>query len=236
MDAVGPVIDFAKQAKAGQFIFVSSAGMYKTSDEVPFLEGDKVKEDAGHALVEAALAKGSMQWASFRPQYLTGYGSNKDCEEWFFDRISRGRAVPIPGSGVQLTVVAHAEDIAAMIALGIAKPDVAHGKVFNAVTTRAVTLDGFARMCAKAAGMSDKLKVVHYDPKKADVDVKKAFPFRPVHFYSEPRNAVTLLGWAPKWRLEDALAERWAFYQKSGRATKEKAGQFDLDDKALASV
>jgi nucleoside-diphosphate-sugar epimerase len=66
------VIEAAKAAKAGQFVFVSSAGMYKTSDEVPFLEGDKVKEDAGHALVEEALRKGSMKWASFRPQYLTG--------------------------------------------------------------------------------------------------------------------------------------------------------------------
>lgn len=137
---------------------------------------------------------------------------------------------------MQLTVVAHSEDIAAMIALAITKPDVANGKIFNAVSDRAVSLDGMARMCAKAAGMADKLKIVHYDPKKADVDVKKAFPFRPVHFYSEPRNARTLLGWAPKWRLEDALAERWAFYQKSGRATKDKAGQFDLDDQILSKL
>ena len=72
MDAVGPVIEAAKAAKAEQFVFVSSAGMYKTSDEVPFLEGDKVKEDACHALVEEALRNGSMKWASFRPQYLTG--------------------------------------------------------------------------------------------------------------------------------------------------------------------
>lgn len=46
-----------------------------------------MKEDAGHKLVENYLANlGLESWASFRPQYMTGDGNNKDCEEWFFDR------------------------------------------------------------------------------------------------------------------------------------------------------
>lgn len=37
------------------------------------------------------------------------------------------------------------------------------------------------RLAAKAAGKDPKeVKIVHYNPKKADVDVKKAFPFRNV--------------------------------------------------------
>ncbi len=164
---------------------------------------------------------------------MIGYGSNKDCEEWFFDRIARGRTIPIPAPGVQLTCVAHAEDIAAMIACAVAQPDVANGHIFNAVADRAVSLDGMARMCAAAAG-KPKPDIVHYDPKKLGVDVKKAFPFRPVHFYSEPRAAMRLLGWKPKWTLEAALAERWAFFEKSGRATKNKA--FEIDDDILAKL
>jgi hypothetical protein len=218
-----------------RFLFVSSAGIYKTGDELPHLESDAVKADSGHAQVEEALRAGaaSLPWASFRPQYLTGYGSNKDCEEWFFDRLARGRALPIPGPGVQLTVVAHAEDIAAMLAAAVAQPAAASGRIFNAVGDRAVTLDGMARLCAAAAGVA-KPAIVHYDPKAAGVDVKKAFPFRPVHFYAEPRAAKALLGWSPKWSLEAALAERWAFYQASGRGKKDKS--FEEDDKALASA
>jgi hypothetical protein len=38
-------------------------------------------------------------------------------------------------------------------------------------------------------------KIVHYDPaavlEGAGVDVKKAFPFRPIHFYSYPARAYT---------------------------------------------
>ena len=46
-----------------------------------------MKADAGHVAVEQFLASAvGSGWASFRPQYITGPGSNKDCEEWFFDR------------------------------------------------------------------------------------------------------------------------------------------------------
>ena len=161
-----------------------------------------------------------------------GYGSNKDCEEYFFDRIARDRPVCIPGSGVQMTVVAHAEDLATMLAAAVGNA-AANGQVFNAVADRGISLDGMARLCAKVAGK--EAQIVHYDPKKVEgVDVKKAFPFRPVHFYAEPRAAKKLLGWKPKWTLEAALKERWDFYQASGRGKKEKS--FADDDLILAAV
>ena len=72
MEACGPVIDYAKAAGCSQFLFVSSCGVYKVTDEPPHVEGDAVKADAGHVLVEAALKSSGMAWASFRPQYLTG--------------------------------------------------------------------------------------------------------------------------------------------------------------------
>jgi len=34
-----PVIDWAKSAGAKQFLFISSAGIYKTTDEPPHVEG-----------------------------------------------------------------------------------------------------------------------------------------------------------------------------------------------------
>jgi hypothetical protein len=72
MDAVGPVIAHAAAAGASQFLFVSSAGVYKVTEQPPHVEGDAVKADAGHILVEQALAASGMAWSSFRPQYLTG--------------------------------------------------------------------------------------------------------------------------------------------------------------------
>lgn len=33
------MVDWAKSSGASQFLFISSAGIYKTSDEVPHVEG-----------------------------------------------------------------------------------------------------------------------------------------------------------------------------------------------------
>eukprot|EP00899_Mesostigma_viride_P007001 jgi/Mesvir1/16301/Mv14229-RA.1 len=236
MESVSPVINFAKKAGADQFLFVSSAGIYATTDEPPHVEGDKVK-DGGHAEVEVALGRAGFAsgFAAFRPQYMTGLGNNKDCEEWFFDRIVRGRPVPIPGSGMQLTNIAHAADLASMIGLAVNDPAAAKNSIFNCVSNRAVSLDSIVKLCAIAAGKEPTdVKIVHYDPKAAGVDVKKAFPFRPVHFYAEPRAAVEKLGWKPMRKLPDTLKERFQVYVESGRAKKDIS--FPIDDQILAAV
>ena len=45
----------------------------------------------------------------------------------------RGRTIPVPGSGDQLSVVAHAEDVATMMAAAVGN-DAAAGQIFNAGT------------------------------------------------------------------------------------------------------
>lgn len=234
LDAVKPVADWAKAAGVGQFLFISSAGIYKPTEEPPHVEGDAVKESAGHVGVEKYIAEqfGSC-WASFRPQYMIGSGNNKDCEEWFFDRIVRNRPVPIPGNGMQLTNVAHVRDLSSMLSLAVEKPGAAAGRVFNCVSDRAVTLAGMAKLCAAAAG-ADAVDIVLYDPAAVGVDAKKAFPFRNMHFYSEPRAAKAALGWTSTTNLPEDLKERYAEYAASGRGDKPMA--FDLDDVILAAV
>ena len=74
MASVGPVAEFAVASGAKQFLFVSSAGMYKPTPTPPHLEGDAVKETAGHAIVEAYLKTLPLAMSSFRPQYFTGRG------------------------------------------------------------------------------------------------------------------------------------------------------------------
>eukprot|EP00271_Cylindrocystis_brebissonii_P021707 TRINITY_DN791_c0_g2_i1.p1 TRINITY_DN791_c0_g2~~TRINITY_DN791_c0_g2_i1.p1 ORF type:complete len:411 (+),score=80.10 TRINITY_DN791_c0_g2_i1:42-1274(+) len=233
LDTVKPVADWAKIRGTKQFLFVSSAGIYKSTEEPPHVEGDAVKSDAGHVAVEQYLSKLFPKgWSSFRPQYITGYLNNKDCEEWFFDRIVRDRPVPIPGSGLQMTVIAPVYDMAAMIALAVEKPEAAAGGIFNCVSDRAVTFDGLVRMCAKAA--KREAKIVHYKPSAVGVDVKKVFPFRNQHFYSEPRAAKTKLGWQPVYSLQDVLNQRFKDYVASARYKKNL--KFEEDDKILHAL
>lgn len=233
LDTVKPVADWAKSTGVKQFLFISSAGIYKQSDELPHVEGDPVKSDAGHVFVEKYIADLSFSsWAAFRPQYMIGSGNNKDCEEWFFDRIVRDRPVPLPGSGMQLTNISHVRDLSSMLFLAVENPTDANGNIFNCVSDRAVTFDGLVRLCAQAAGK--EAKIVHYDPKAIGVDAKKAFPFRNMHFYAEPRAAKEILGWTSSTSLAQDLKGRFAEYVSIGR--DKKAMQFDIDDKILDSL
>ena len=43
------------------------------------------------------------------------------------------------------------------------------------------------------------------------VEVKKAFPFRPVDFYAAPKAAMDLLDWTPTEDLEKVLTERYVY-------------------------
>ncbi|XP_010413195.1 PREDICTED: chloroplast stem-loop binding protein of 41 kDa a, chloroplastic [Camelina sativa] len=232
LDTVRPVVDWAKSSGVKQFLFISSAGIYKSTEEPPHVEGDAVKADAGHVVVEKYLAETFGNWASFRPQYMIGSSNNKDCEEWFFDRIVRDRAVPIPGSGMQLTNISHVRDLSSMLTSAVTNPEAACYNIFNSVSDRAVTLDGMAKLCAAAAGKT--VEIVHYDPKAIGVDAKKAFPFRNMHFYAEPRAAKDILGWESKTNLPEDLKERFEEYVKIGRDKKEM--KFELDDKILEAL
>ncbi|XP_030552773.1 chloroplast stem-loop binding protein of 41 kDa a, chloroplastic [Rhodamnia argentea] len=232
LDAVRPVADWAKSTGVKQFLFISSAGIYKPTDEPPHVEGDAVKADAGHVGVEKYISEIFDNWTSFRPQYMIGSGNNKDCEEWFFDRIVRDRPVPIPGSGMQLTNISHVRDLSSMLTQAVENPTAASGNIFNCVSDRAVTLDGMARLCAKAAGR--EVTIMHYDPKTVGVDARKAFPFRNMHFYAEPRAAKEILGWKGTTNLPEDLKERFEEYVKIGR--DKKPMEFPIDDKILESI
>ncbi|KAK2455549.1 chloroplast stem-loop binding protein of 41 kDa a, chloroplastic [Trifolium repens] len=232
LEAVRPVIDWAKSSGAKQFLFISSAGIYKPTDEPPHVEGDAVKADAGHVGVEKYIEETFDSWAIFRPQYMLGSGNNKDCEEWFFDRIVRDRPVLIPGSGLQLTNIAHVRDLSSILTLAVENPDAASHSIFNIVSDRAVTLNGIAKLCAQAAGRP--VNIVHYDPKAIGIDAKKAFPFRNQHFYAEPRAAKTKLGWSSTTNLPEDLKERYEEYVKIGRDKKDI--KFELDDKILEAL
>ena len=60
-----------------------------------------------------------------------------------------------------------------MMAAAVGNP-AANGAIFNAVTNKAVTLNGMVELCAAAAGVEPK--IVNYDPKKLPegVEVKYA--------------------------------------------------------------
>lgn len=223
--------------KVKHFVYVSSAGVYLKSDQMPHIEGDAVDPNSRHKgkfETEAYLQAQGVPFTSVRPVYIYGPQNYNPLEAWFFDRIVRHRPVPIPGNGMHLTQLGHVQDLAeAMVA--VLGNDTAIGQIYNISGEKAVTFDGLARACAEAAGQNPAdLKIVHYDPKAFDFGKAKAFPMRVQHFFTAIDKAQAELGWAPKFDLVNGLKDS---FQHDYLATgKDKAEvDFSLDDQILAA-
>lgn len=225
------------QGRVQHFVYMSSAGVYQASDQLPHREEDPTDPQSRHrgkAQTEAYLADQGLPFTAIRPTYIYGPQNYNDLEAWFFDRIVRDRPVPIPGNGLYLTQLGHVQDLArAMVA--VLGNSAAIGQIYNLSGDRYVTFDGLARACAKAAGKSNELQLVHYDPKQFDFGKRKAFPLRTQHFFASINKAMAQLDWQPKFDLISGLQDSFQHdYLASGRDQAEI--DFATDDQILQST
>lgn len=221
--------------KLQHFVYVSSAGVYLKADQMPHIEGDAVDPNSRHKgkfETEAYLKQQEVPFTSVRPVYIYGPQNYNDLEAWFFDRVVRDRAIPIPGNGMHLTQLGHVQDLARAMAAVLGNKT-AIGQIYNISGEKAVTFDGLARACALAAGKSpDTLEIVHYDPKQFDFGKKKAFPMRVQHFFTSIEKAKAELNWHPSFDLVSGLKDAFQNdYLDSGRNQGDV--DFALDDQIL---
>lgn len=232
-----PLVDLFK-GKLKHFIYVSSAGVYAKSDQMPHVEGDPVDPNSRHKgkfHTEDYLAKQRMPFTAIRPVYIYGPQNYNPLEEWFFDRIARDRPIPIPGSGMALTHLGHCEDLARAM-VSVLGNEAAIGQIYNVSGDKAVTFDGLARGCAIALSKDPKaLNIVHYDPTKFDFGKRKAFPMRVQHFFTDITKAKTDLNWQPKYDLVSGLKDSYENdYLASGKHKRDV--DFSLDQQILEST
>lgn len=229
-----PLVEIFKD-RIQHFIYVSSAGVYLKSDQMPHVEGDPTDPKSRHkgkAETEAYLAAQNIPFTSIRPVYIYGPQNYNDLEAWFFDRIVRDRPIPIPGNGMHTTQFGHVQDLATAMAAVLGNSQ-AIGQIYNIAGDRYVTFDGIARACAIAAGKSpNDLNLIHYDPKQYDFGKRKAFPMRVQHFYTDIHKAKTALNWQPHFDLISGLKDAYQTdYLPSNRSTA--TIDFSTDDEIL---
>ncbi len=226
------------QGKVKHFVYVSSAGVYLKSDQMPHVEGDAVDPKSRHKgkfETESYLEKQGLPFTSIRPVYIYGPQNYNPLEAWFFDRIMRDRPIPIPGNGMHITQLGHCQDLANAMAAVLGNSQ-AIGQIYNISGDRYVTFDGLARACAAAAGKSpDSIQIVHYDPKQFDFGKQKAFPMRVQHFFTDIHKAKQELNWQPEFDLVSGLRDSWEKdYLAKGQDKVEI--DFSLDDQILQAV
>ncbi len=220
------------------FVYVSSAGVYLKSQQMPHREGDAVDPNSRHKgkhHTEAYLAESDIPWTSIRPVYIYGPQNYNDLEAWFFDRLVRDRPLPIPGNGMYITQFGHIQDLAVAMAKVLGN-ETTIGKIYNISGDRYVTFNGLAAACAEALGKSpEDIKLVHYEPAKFDFGKRKAFPMRQQHFFADIHRAQTELNWQPQYNLVSGLKDSYQNdYLASGRNHSEI--DFSLDEEILGKI
>ncbi|MBD2040774.1 NAD-dependent epimerase/dehydratase family protein [Microcoleus sp. FACHB-672] len=225
------------KGRVKHFVYMSSAGVYLKSDQMPHKEGDPVDPKSRHKgkhETEAYLTEQGLPFTSIRPTYIYGPQNYNDLEAWFFDRIVRDRPIPIPGNGTHFTQFGHCQDLANAMAAVLGN-EKAIGQIYNVSGDRYVTFDGLARACAEAVGKSpESVQLVHYEPKKFDFGKRKAFPMRVQHFFADVHKAMSELNWQPEYELIAGLKD--SFQNDYLTAGREKAEvDFSTDDEILSA-
>lgn len=230
-----PLADLFKDA-VEHFVYVSSAGVYLKSGQMPHVEGDAVDPNSRHKgkfEAEAYLTEQGVPFTSIRPVYIYGPQNYNPLETWFFHRIVNDRPIPIPGNGDHLTQLGHVADLVdAMVA--VLGNKTAIGNIYNVAGDRYVSFDGLAKACAIAAGKdADALKLVHYDPGAFDFGKRKAFPMRVQNFFADIHRAQADLDWTPKFDLVSGLKD--SFTSDYLVNSKDQEVDFSTDDMILTA-
>ncbi|MBE9031342.1 NAD-dependent epimerase/dehydratase family protein [filamentous cyanobacterium LEGE 11480] len=220
-----------------QFIYMSSAGVYLKSEQMPHIEGDSVDPNSRHKgkhETEAFLAQSGIPFTAIRPTYIYGPQNYNDLEAWFFDRILRDRPIPIPSIGVHFTQFGHVQDLATAMVKMVGNPKTI-GQIYNISGDRCVTFDGLAKACAKACDKDlSSLQLVHYEPQQFDFGKKKAFPMRVQHFFASIDKAKHDLDWQPHFDLVSGLKDSLhTDYLTSGRRSREI--DFSIDEQIIGA-
>jgi len=228
-----PLADLFKN-RVQHFVYMSSAGVYLQSDQMPHLEGDPVDPKSRHKGkhdTELYLAEQGIPFTSIRPTYIYGPQNYNDLEAWFFDRLVRDRPIPTPGHGQYITQLGHVQDLAIAMSQVLGNPK-AIGQIYNISGDRYVTFDGLARACAIACGKPADVPLIHYDPQQFDFGKRKAFPMRGQHFFAGIHKAITDLDWTPQYDLISGLKDSFQNdYLTSGR--DQTAIDFSVDEEIL---
>lgn len=222
--------------KVAHFVYVSSAGVYLPSHQLPHRETDAIDPQSRHKgkyETEAYLQAQGVPFTSVRPVYIYGPGNYNDLEAWFFDRLVRNRPIPIPDGGLYITQLGHVYDLANAMSMILGNPK-AIGQIYNISGDRYVTFTGLALACAEAMGKRpEEVEIRYYEAKKFNFGKRKAFPLRVQHFFADITKAKRDLNWQPEYDLVSGLRDSFENdYLAKGRDKAEV--DFSVDEEIFS--
>lgn len=245
---VEPMVElFANRVQ--QFVFTSSVAVYRRSFIQPVAE-DSRRHDPNDDDPRKAYGVGKVR----TEDYLFGLHAERGFpassvrithtlgpmsplvsrDPIFFERLTQGRPILIPGDGFPFVHMIHVADAASFLA-SMAGNNAVIGHAYNCGGTEFTSIEGCIRLMARAAGVEPD--IVH-----VPLDVARRLGFPLVHWGEAivggamfaVDKALLDLDWRPAYGLEAGYRDSYEWWKNGGRDLYEY--DFTNDDKALEAI
>lgn len=225
------------------YLFVSTGRVYDHALPIPYSEttprgyywGDYARHKiAGEdALLERHATRG-LPVTIVRPTHVLGPLNTRHNEAFFFDRLSRGRPVLVPGHGGWLRQFGYVDDLADALVAMLGNPR-AFGQAYNVTGEECVTQVGFVEAIAEVLELP--VTFHHFDPALVQrferpgpvFGQNLVYDCHAVYTTSKVRAE---LGIRPRYTLASGLRQTWEWYRKEG--LDQRPVDFAFEDQVLA--
>ena len=230
--------------RVGHYVFCSSTSVYAAGDLAPVHEDSPLSRgpDAGRYasdkiacedLLMDRHSRRGLQVTVLRPPYVYGpHNVIKEREFAFFARLTQGRKLLVPDSGVRHLHFVQVDDMAAAF-IAVPGRDPASGQAYTVCGDQAITANGFVRMVEEIMGVT--AEVVYVDTPDYGPLESAVFPFGVgaslVHSNEKARRD---LDWTPQYSMRDGLAMTYRWWLEQG--LDKEAWDFSKDDAILERV
>jgi nucleoside-diphosphate-sugar epimerase len=213
----------ALRGRVGHLLHCGTVWVHGHSVEVPTRE-DAPRSPFGEygirkAALEAYLLREShrsgMPVTVLHPGHLVGPGWNPinpqgNFNPDVFSALRRGDEITLPNLGMETVHHVHADDVAQAFVCALQRRSASLGESFHIVSPAALTLRGYAALAAGLFGQEASVRYIPYEEWRGSVSEKDARSTWD-HIAHSPNCSIekarTLLGYAPRYRSMEAVAE-----------------------------
>ena len=206
----------------GRYLHCGSTGVYTplqylpADEEHPFAghvyEGFEGKVASDRSALEAMKNEG-LKATILRPCCIAGPGKLPldnlgGRRSGFIPDILKGIPLDLPGEGNALLQIVHVGDLGRAFALAAERPE-SCGEVINICGKKAVTLKKYCGINARALGREAVINLMNFDAMiaKYGEGIRGGLTFLVEHMCFDISKAERLLGFVPRYTLEEAVAE-----------------------------
>jgi len=223
--------------KISKYIFISTGAVYTASNVFPITEdfpkgpphlfADYAREkNRSESLLIEFSKKGYFQTTSCRLPFVLGPDNYEDRESFVFSRLLSGDPIYLANGGKSIHSFIYAGDVATALVAILMAGDKVDREAFNIAIPQTITSRGFVDIAGKVAGKTPN--VISYAPADFGIDTLNfdlrnvAFPFPENNAYLSSEKIKSVLGFIPKFSLEDMLTTYYKWWlEKSDLAPKE---------------